>query len=225
MADDDVGAALSGADTPDDTQTKNIVQPSAVASQWSGFLDNPTNRTALLQMGLQLMQPMAYGQTGIGQIGQAIGAGGEAVGRQEAADLEEQQSQNKLDIANQRMAIAQQRADTAEKSALRRGLGGISATTQARFDRQDSLQAKRDAQTSKTRTTTYMTLRLIRTIQRWRNIRAKHGRKSVSRYVQNAQAAQPGRRQSLRPSYKADTHMFSNLMGHISNGSGSKASV
>jgi hypothetical protein len=148
MADDDVGAALSGADTPDDTQTKNIVQPSAVASQWSGFLDNPTNRTALLQMGLQLMQPMAYGQTGIGQIGQAIGAGGEAVGRQEAADLEEQQSQNKLDIANQRMAIAQQRADTAEKSALRRGLGGISATTQARFDRQDSLQAKRDAQTA-----------------------------------------------------------------------------
>jgi hypothetical protein len=100
MADDDLGAALTGA------------------------LDlSPTARSALLSFGLQAMQPQAIGQTMMGHLGQAVGAAGETVTRQEQMDLQEQEKlrrmqavQDKLDIARMAQDTRDRNADTREQS-------------------------------------------------------------------------------------------------------------
>lgn len=143
----DVGAAFTGqsAGTPQ-------VEPAQAAGQWDDFLQRPGNRQALLQIGLQLMQPMAQGQTVAGQVGQAIGAGGEAVDRNEASDLAERKVTNNLELANERLRIAQQNADSnatrtgaaASLAAARaaavgsKKVGGLTDLMKARFARQDA---------------------------------------------------------------------------------------
>lgn len=150
MEPDDVGGALTG-QTPQGT-----VEPAQAAGQWDDFLNRPGNRTALLQIGLQLMQPTPMGQTTGGQIGQAIGAGGEAVDRNEAADLKERTAESKLAVADEKLRIAQQNADSgairAGAAASRAGakkVGGLTDLMKARFARQDAAsfdrQLERDA--------------------------------------------------------------------------------
>jgi hypothetical protein len=70
------------------------------------LLTDPNSRSALLQIGLGLMQPMAQGQTTLGHIGQAIGSGGEALGRIEAEDVKRQKADDQLTIAELRMRAA-----------------------------------------------------------------------------------------------------------------------
>ena len=53
MADMDLGSALTGED------------PNSAAAKWDDFMQRPGNRQALLQIGLNLMQPTAIGQTTI----------------------------------------------------------------------------------------------------------------------------------------------------------------
>lgn len=132
--DDDVGAAFTG----------GKVDPATAASGWDDWLQKPGNRTALLQMGLQLMQPVAIGQTMAGHIGQAIGAGGEAITRQEVMDDKNEAADNKLALANARLGIAQQNADAntqragiAAQRATQRSVGGLTDALRARFARQD----------------------------------------------------------------------------------------
>jgi hypothetical protein len=72
---------------------------------------DPESRSALLQIGLGLMQPMAQGQTTLGHIGQAVGGGGEALHRIQEEDVKQQKADDALTIAEQRMQLAQQRAD------------------------------------------------------------------------------------------------------------------
>lgn len=131
----DVGDALTGGQ----------VDPATAAAGWDDWLQRPGNRTALLQIGLNLMQPPGFGQTVAGQVGQAIGAGGEAQARVAAQDLKEQQVDDKLALANQRLAIAQQNADantsraqTAGIAATNRKVGGLTDLVRARFARQDA---------------------------------------------------------------------------------------
>lgn len=145
MADEDVGAAFTG-----QAPQQPMVEPAQAAGQWDDFLQRPGNRQALLQIGLQMMQPTAMGQTTLGHIGQAVGAGGEAVDRNEAADLKETVAQNKLDIANERLRIAQQNADSgairAGAAASRAGakkVGGLTDLMKARFARQDEAANER----------------------------------------------------------------------------------
>lgn len=142
----DVGAAFTG------QSAMAPIEPAQAAGQWDDFLQRPGNRQALLQMGLQLMQPMAQGQTVAGQIGQAIGAGGEAVDRNEASDLAEKKVSNNLELANERLRIAQQNADSnatrttaaASLAAARaanlgsKKVGGLTDLMKARFARQDA---------------------------------------------------------------------------------------
>src|SRR5262245_56997727 len=51
-----------------------------VRNAWDGFLSNPDNQAALIQFGISLMQPMGFGQTPMGHLGQAIGSAGAALG-------------------------------------------------------------------------------------------------------------------------------------------------
>jgi hypothetical protein len=132
---DDLGAALTGGQ----------VDPAEATKGWDDWLQRPGNRTALLQIGLNLMQPTAIGQTTAGHFGQAIGAGGEAQARVAAQDLKEEQVDNKLDIANRRLQIAQQQADantsranTAATRATEKKVGGLTDLVKSRFAREDS---------------------------------------------------------------------------------------
>jgi hypothetical protein len=153
MDPNDVGGALTG----------GTVDPAQAAGQWDDFLNRPGNRQALLQIGLNMMQPLAMGQTVGGHIGQAVGAGGEAVDRAEAQDLKERKADDTLAVANERLRIAQQNADSsatragasASLSAARaaalgsKKVGGLTDLMKARFARQDAAsfdrQLERDA--------------------------------------------------------------------------------
>lgn len=149
MEPDDVGAAFTG-QAPQAPQT---VEPAQAAGQWDDWMNRPGNRQALLQMGLQLMQPMALGQSVAGHIGQGIGAGGEAVDRNEAADLKERKADDTLAIADERLRVAQQNADsgsvrasaTAARAAAAgsKKVGGLTDLMKSRFARQDAQNFER----------------------------------------------------------------------------------
>lgn len=46
--------------------------------QWNSFLSKPGNTAAVVQAGLNMMQPIGVGQSVLGHMAQAVGAGGEA---------------------------------------------------------------------------------------------------------------------------------------------------
>lgn len=134
MADDDFGSALTG-------QRADVA---GLTQQWDDFIQRPGNRQALLQIGLNMMQPVGFGQTTGGHIAQAIGAGGEAVDRNSNMDLKERIADAKLADANEKLDIAQQNADantsrarTAASRASQKGVG-LSEAFRARAARQDA---------------------------------------------------------------------------------------
>ena len=150
MAVDDFGSALTGQSAGGDI--------AGLTQQWDDFLQRPGNRQALLQIGLNLMQPVGFGQTTGGHIAQAIGAGGEAVDRSAALDLKERMADAKLEDADARLEIAQQnanantsRANTAARRLEQAGSkkGGLTEAFRARAARQDAQnfdrQLERDA--------------------------------------------------------------------------------
>lgn len=153
MDPNDVGAAFTG----NDGQPQ--VEPAQAAGQWDDFLNRPGNRQALLQIGLQMMQPMAMGQTPGGHIAQSVGAGGETVDRMEAQDLAEKKADNTLAIADAKLGIAQQNAEsnatrasaaaTRASAASSKKVGGLTDLMRSRFARQDAQnfekQLERDA--------------------------------------------------------------------------------
>ena len=130
---DELGAAFTG---------QRVTDPANASAQWDSWMDRPGNRAALLQMGLQLMQPVAIGQTPMGHIGQAVGAGAEASTRQAAIDQKEALADAKIEQAEARTRIAQQNADTSERRAATaatkktgRKVGGLTDMFMARENR------------------------------------------------------------------------------------------
>lgn len=79
-----------------------------ITSTWSAALGDPGVRAALLQGGLSLMQPASFGQTGPGQLAQAIGAGAEAYGRQDTENTKDA-------LANRGMSVKEQEADSRDE--------------------------------------------------------------------------------------------------------------
>jgi hypothetical protein len=132
----DLGARLTGNEDEEEGPLKSIVSGAGNALNKAIF-DDPASRSALLQIGLQLMQPMALGQSAAGHFGQGVGAGGEAVGRIEAADLEAEKERNRAENYEERLRIAQQNADT---RAANSGQDKISSSVQAGID-QNNRQA------------------------------------------------------------------------------------
>lgn len=142
----DLGSALTG----QDSVTLPRVDPAAASGQWDDWLQRPGNRTALLQMGLQMMQPVGIGQTVGGHIAQSVGAGAEAVDRRETSELKDTIATTKLAQADEKLRIAQQGQDS---NAIRAGayaakagakkIGGLTDLMQKRFDREDAKQSER----------------------------------------------------------------------------------
>lgn len=137
---EDFGSAFTG----------QSVEPAEAQGQWDDWLQRPGNRSALLQMGLQMMQPVGIGQTVGGHIAQSVGAGGEAVARQEASDLKERVADAKMQAADERLRILQQNADastmratSAAARAANKKVGGLTDLFRARAARQDATNFER----------------------------------------------------------------------------------
>jgi hypothetical protein len=84
-----------------------------VKQEWDAFLGNPQGRAALLSMGLSLMQPPSFGDTGAGQIGRAIGAAGESATSNQLMGLKEREQESKAELRSSQATAAEARAATA----------------------------------------------------------------------------------------------------------------
>lgn len=134
--------------------------PETLKGKWDSFLSSDENRSALLQFGLALMQPVGVGQTTAGHIGQAIGAGAEASGRVRQQDIELEEAQAKrrreeegLDLrrmeSGANIDIARSRlAGEVDDRALRRDLGEFEKEykTEDLKDRKESRELTRQSQ-------------------------------------------------------------------------------
>jgi hypothetical protein len=109
---------------------------------WLDYLQRPEVSTALLQFGASMLQPAGWGQTSLGQLGQAVGEAGQAVGRyrkgeseaaQAAADLEAKKAQTENEA--KRTAISQQEAT--QQGAYQQGQLGLTKQQQDEQTRHD----------------------------------------------------------------------------------------
>lgn len=104
-----------------------------VAGAWRSWLGDPSNRAALMQFGISLMQPMPVGQTSIGHVGTALGQAGETLDRRRAMDLKEAEAGSKMDLREAQAQRAEMGAAMAgqnlshqeEMLALKRMLGVV----------------------------------------------------------------------------------------------------
>jgi len=142
---DDLGSAFTG-----QSAAAGPMEPAEAKPRWDEWLTRPGNRQALLQIGLQMMQPVGIGQTTGGHIAQAIGAGGEAVGRNEQMDLKEAVAEGKLAQADARLDILNRNADSnairANAAATRsntRKIGGITDAMKLRDQRAQEREYER----------------------------------------------------------------------------------
>lgn len=111
-----VGQPGPAPQTPADLQQK--------AAGWDSFFANPAVATALLQFGINLLQPNPIGQTTGGAIGSAVGAAGEAVGRVTKQKIEtdlayakEEREERRVGLEGRRVAADEKRAQTDEQRA------------------------------------------------------------------------------------------------------------
>lgn len=128
-----------------------------LATQWGQALQNPSTRASLMQIGLQLMQPMQFGQTAGGHIAQALGAGGEAAGRvaeedrkAALADSRIEKDQESISQGRERLSIGNRNATTRENALKARTTGsGLSArdlfSAEGRAQNQARIQANTEA--------------------------------------------------------------------------------
>lgn len=108
------------------------VNGGGLADQWRGFLAEPSNRAFLIQAGLQLMQPVPVGQTGVGHAAGAVGAGGEAAGRVQHGE-EARREQESVQAA--RAAGSEAKLQTAEAATMRAGAAQQNADTRMMLQR------------------------------------------------------------------------------------------
>lgn len=92
-------------------------------TRWAGFLNQPGNRQAAMQFGLQMMQPRAVGQNFGGQVAQAVGAGMEAKDRHLGIQAQAQAAAQASAMDTAALDIDRQNAET----------GRMNATTQATY--------------------------------------------------------------------------------------------
>lgn len=94
------------------------------ASSWDTFFGNPAVAAALMQFGVNILQPRPQGQSVAGAFGSAVGAAGEAVGRiqerkfnQDLATSREAREEKRVGLEDRRTAADEQRARTDEQRA------------------------------------------------------------------------------------------------------------
>jgi len=108
-------------------QSQDYSQPGSIRQAWSDWTSRPENNAALINFGLQMMQPVPAGQSRMGHFGEAVGAGLEAGGRvstqeeaRQRADEAEALKERAMELKEEETGIYGQ--DVRSKIA-QRGLG------------------------------------------------------------------------------------------------------
>lgn len=78
--------------------------------EWRDWMSRPSNRAALMQFGIAMMQPIGIGQSAIGNIANAVGEGGEAAQRVGQQELLRQREESQEDLRGAQADLAGQRA-------------------------------------------------------------------------------------------------------------------
>lgn len=90
-------------------------QTDDLQGQWMNFLSHPVVQSSLLSAGLQMMQPIGFGQTPAGHVAQAIGAGGESVARSAKQAQEEEALALKGEAEDRRASAEERRLSQGER--------------------------------------------------------------------------------------------------------------
>jgi len=80
-----------------------------LAGRWNTWMDNPSNRAALMQFGIGMLTPMA-GMSGLWQAGFALGHAGEAAASVQKQEREQQALEQKGELQQAQAERARQQA-------------------------------------------------------------------------------------------------------------------
>lgn len=113
--------------------------------KWTNWAKSPEGKANLIQMGVNLLQPIQPGQDFLGHVGTAIGAGQEAADRSKVGQMEQQRleqtaqdkslarqlDERRLDLAEQELGMKGPliEAQTARQRAMAENPGGSSGGT------------------------------------------------------------------------------------------------
>lgn len=86
-------------------------QKGTLSKMWDSWTSHPSNNAALINFGLQMMQPIGAGQSQMGHFAQAIGAGAEASQRNTAAEEERQHYADTQALKEQEAARKERETD------------------------------------------------------------------------------------------------------------------
>jgi hypothetical protein len=106
---------------PDDTGGAPV---NDLANQWSDWVSKPTNRAALAQFGIAMLQPVRQGETGMSHFANAVGYGGEAASNVQQQALKEKQVEDtsqlhaaQAELAGTRASVLPMQAESAARTA------------------------------------------------------------------------------------------------------------
>ena len=106
---------------------------SGLADKWRSWISDEKNRTAMMQFGISLMQPIGYGQTPLGHLGQAIGSAGEAYSRRKGQEIAEEEAGSKQSLREAQAIAAEAGASGREQTAAAREIAANAAAERARL--------------------------------------------------------------------------------------------
>ena len=118
------------------TEEDPTAKVGAIADEWRNWMQEPGNRSSLMQFGIQLMQPIGLGQTVAGHFGQALGAAGEAGDRVTAQELAERKVTREEKTADSQAQLRGSQAETAAHRADSYRLGQEAAAVRAEAAKQ-----------------------------------------------------------------------------------------
>jgi len=104
-------------------QAADASQQGTLGKLWNAWTSRPENNAAMINFGLQLMQPRAPGQTALGHWAEAAGAGAEATQRNVKAEEERQQAEEKMALEERKVASSEELSKAHSQYYLTRNQG------------------------------------------------------------------------------------------------------
>lgn len=117
-------------DDPFDFGTPQQEAPASgtgLAQQWQSFLDGG-GRTAMMQMGLQMMQPIGFGETPLSNAAKGLGMAGEALSDRDVLTRRENRERIRDETAQRRLELQEEKLDIARSRTAGGGRAGVKAT-------------------------------------------------------------------------------------------------
>jgi hypothetical protein len=88
---------------------------------WNKWINKPNNRAALMQFGIAMLQPMGFGETGLGHLASSVGSAGEAHQNVTKEAQQAEKSSTEAELRESRARAAETTSNAAELRALQTG--------------------------------------------------------------------------------------------------------